>query len=259
MLSNSIRKAPDLKENVALFLVDNLHFESFQQLDQFNRLNRDQIDRAASMSPKRAKEYRLSRWLLRYALEQFLPLRNNTSINIEDRENLPPFCHQAQDADIHFSISHSADLVGVAVSKLHPVGLDIEFRGKLRGYLDTAEQFCSEEELNALKALDSETRQAALFYLLWTQKEAYLKSKCLGIGSMELGAIRFQNAASDPEPGINPFYSAMCFLHREYQLAVVAQQTRQIDLVELTWQDGRIQHIPDHPHFDLYRYFPETD
>ncbi|MBX2867267.1 MAG: 4'-phosphopantetheinyl transferase superfamily protein [Acidiferrobacterales bacterium] len=264
MLSNSTRKALDQKENTVLFVVDNRYFECLQQLDEFHCLNRDQIDRIASMSTKRAKEYRLSRWLLRYVLDQYLSLPDQASINIKDRENLPPYCPQAEAAGIHFSISHSADLVGVAVSEFQPLGLDIEYRGKLREYLNTAEQFCSKDELNTLRALDPNTEQSAHFYLLWTQKEAYLKSKCLGIGAMELGTIEFKpadqkNTLANATLESASCYHAMCFLYDDYQIALAAQQIRRFNLVEIRCEQGVIQIANKYPGFDLYRFCPNSN
>ncbi len=75
--------------------------------------------------------------------------------------------------DFHFNISHSKDLITVAISE-SPVGIDIEY---IRNPdLRIAKRFC-DEEYNYITERDSTIR----FFEIWTKKEAYLKYKGTGL------------------------------------------------------------------------------
>ena len=81
---------------------------------------------------------------------------------------------------LHFNLSHSADLALIAVTRDAEAGIDVE---KLRPMPDAqriAERFFSPPESAALKQL-SESEQAAVFFNLWTRKEALAKATGLGI------------------------------------------------------------------------------
>ncbi len=79
-----------------------------------------------------------------------------------------PYC---SNADVHFSISHSADKVICAVSD-KPVGADIELIRKIN--FRAADRFATNEEK---KYIDQNTEN---FFRIWTLKEAYFK--CIGSG-----------------------------------------------------------------------------
>lgn len=102
----------------------------------------------------------------------------------------------------HLNLSHSRDLVGVALAEL-PVGLDIEWP-RPRLVVDTAERVYAPEEARELAALTPEERQDA-FYAFWTLKEA--ASKALGLQLWQgLRHARFELAAGrflpeEPFPG----------------------------------------------------------
>lgn len=79
----------------------------------------------------------------------------------------------------HISISHSAYLVGVAVSSLHAIGLDIEH--KAEQVLRVREKFLNDTELKLTQSNDKITN---LYY--WTAKEAVYKA-------IEANSIDFRN------------------------------------------------------------------
>src|SRR5205085_8146455 len=72
------------------------------------------------------------------------------------------------EAGVEFSVSHSADLVGVALSTVGPVGLDVE--GVARAELMATA--LAPGEADAVRAADDPTRA---FLVCWTRKEAAAK------------------------------------------------------------------------------------
>ena len=100
-----------------------------------------------------------------------------------------PFFRNAP--DIHFSISHSATKVAVAVSD-REVGCDIEqvITARLSDRsavqeaakcLEMAGRFFTSEEHMAMKAMESPSERIRMFYRCWTLKESYMKATGLGM------------------------------------------------------------------------------
>lgn len=77
----------------------------------------------------------------------------------------------AENLPVHFSISHSGDMVVCAVSDKE-IGIDIE---KIKPYnLRAAEKFAAPSELDYISSCENG------FFEIWTLKEAYFK--CIGTG-----------------------------------------------------------------------------
>ena len=104
--------------------------------------------------------------------------------------------------DIHFNISHSGEYVALAVSQ-KPVGVDIE---KIKEYnYDVAKRVCNEREL---KQLEESNDKASYFIKLWTQKEAVLKMKGIGIAKGDIkNCLNNQNVESER---IEDYWLSVC-------------------------------------------------
>ena len=96
-----------------------------------------------------------------------------------------------KESDTHISISHSAYLVGVAVSNLYPIGLDIEH--KAEQVLRVREKFLNDTELAITSPND---KIVNLYY--WTAKEAVYKA-------VEADGIDFRNDIHKPLSYRNTF------------------------------------------------------
>lgn len=107
-----------------------------------------------------------------------------------------------RDGDWRLSLSHSHDLMGVALAEM-PVGLDIEWP-RPRLAVDAAERVYTPEEARELAALPPEQRLDA-FYTFWTLKEAACKALGLQLwqglrhARYDLAAGRF--SPEGPFPG----------------------------------------------------------
>lgn len=77
-----------------------------------------------------------------------------------------------------FNVSHSGDLVAVAVAQ-GAVGIDVEKRRVVREMGMLVARYFHPEEADAWRALDGGLREEA-FFLLWSAREAAMK--CVGIG-----------------------------------------------------------------------------
>jgi 4'-phosphopantetheinyl transferase len=82
---------------------------------------------------------------------------------------------------LNFSTSRSGNLALYAVTRLCPVGVDVEWLRPVPHFEEIASQFFSFRETETLMALSTEHRTEA-FFACWTRKEAYLKATGEGIG-----------------------------------------------------------------------------
>ena len=115
----------------------------------------------------------LSKLLLLKGLSELFP---NEKIDLEflQTDGKPIY----KNLPIHFSSSHSQDLVVVAFSETQEIGIDIEFKKNIdikifKDFLHIQEQ----------KALQKSKTKSGLFYSLWTKKEALLKTSGVGINA----------------------------------------------------------------------------
>ena len=83
-------------------------------------------------------------------------------------------------AGLEFNMSHSGDLVLIAVARGREVGVDVEQVRPGFPVLDVARSHFAEPEYALLVSLPADLRPAA-FFTLWTRKEACLKATGLGL------------------------------------------------------------------------------
>lgn len=124
----------------------------------------------------------------RLALRTALAKRHDADpaeIAIEIDPNGRPFCPQGP----HFSISHSGDVVLLAVSDEAgmAVGIDIERADPRVDLARVAERVCTARERAWIDEGFGERLER--FFTLWTCKEAALKAKGLGLGIDPRAAI----------------------------------------------------------------------
>lgn len=110
-----------------------------------------------------------------YLIPRTLALYPDISGEIRKASDGKPFL---ADSDCHISISHSRQIAVVAMSSAAPLGCDIEFHKTRRFTRISQSYFHPNEDAAIERAFDS----MALFYAIWTVKEAYGKAVGTGIG-----------------------------------------------------------------------------
>jgi 4'-phosphopantetheinyl transferase len=115
------------------------------------------------------------------------------------------------DREVQFSITHTHDLVAIAVTCGARIGIDLEFKQPQKDLPGLARRIFSPEDFRDFEALDPADKLDA-FYRAWTRKEAYLKARGEGIAEglqrisvsfgeeKEAGAIRDTTSGSDTTP-----------------------------------------------------------
>ncbi len=99
-----------------------------------------------------------------------------------------------------FNLSHSGDWVLIVLASQRRVGVDVEVWRDLE-YDALAERAFAPEECAAL-ASAPEVERAAIFFAVWTRKEALLKARGLGLGAFPLEDFAVAADPSALEPRI---------------------------------------------------------
>jgi 4'-phosphopantetheinyl transferase len=151
-----------------------------QRYDALARLlPSEEKKRAESLTPIAARRFVVARGILRTLLAGFTGAsaeRLRFNYGISGKPSLV-----GRD-DIHFNISHSAELALFAFSPDRPVGVDVENERPVRRLLDVAQRFMSDDELRTLVDTAPDERDAA-FLKAWVVREARLKAEGKGVWS----------------------------------------------------------------------------
>ena len=130
----------------------------------------------------------LGRGLLRLLLGRYVGARPE-DIRFALSERGKPFLEARRGVPaLEFNLSHSGELVLIAVGLERCVGVDVERIYRDASVEQIAERFFSPREVAALRGLAPALRREA-FYACWTRKEAYIKARGEGIFSLPLGSF----------------------------------------------------------------------
>jgi len=82
---------------------------------------------------------------------------------------------------VQFNISHSRDLILIAITAEDSIGIDIEYYKKKLSIESLAEIIFSPLERKFFSELKSQQERKEAFFRCWTRKEAYLKAVGIGL------------------------------------------------------------------------------
>lgn len=127
---------------------------------------------AAGMRDRRAQQrYTKSRLALMFVLSELTGARP-TDLRLDVSKEGKPFL--SSHPEVHFNISHAGERLLVATAPF-PIGVDLEGLDADAVSPETASMVFSPEEFRMFEWQDKPSC-LALFYTLWTKKEAYLKA-----------------------------------------------------------------------------------
>jgi 4'-phosphopantetheinyl transferase len=133
----------------------------------------------------------LGRGLLRKTLGTYLQkAADSITLGYTDRDR-PIF---PEDETIQFNLSHTQDLVAIALTAHARVGVDLEHMEIKSDLLPLAKRILSLDDYGRFQTLSAEELPAA-FFRIWTRKEAYLKARGEGIS----GGIQRISVSFGPE------------------------------------------------------------
>lgn len=168
-------------------------FEAY--FDEFEaRLSADERQRSTRFRVASARHrFVLARTLLRRRLGDSLNVNPTALVFANGERGKPHMVTPDLARPPHFNLSHSGDVVVLAVSPTE-VGVDVESMREVANAERLARRFFSPAEHKIVHGLKVADRGHA-FLRIWTQKEAYLKATGLGVGM----PLREVETESDPE------------------------------------------------------------
>ena len=138
-------------------------------------LSPDELERADKLlKPLDTERFILGRGFMRTVLADYLD-QDPATLQFDRNENGKPFL---KSSGLEFNASHSRDHMLLAVTAGRAVGVDIEFHRENVKRDAIAKRWFSEEERAFLQPLEN---QEAVFFEIWSKKEAYVKAQGLGI------------------------------------------------------------------------------
>jgi len=99
-------------------------------------------------------------------------------------------------ARLHFNLAHSGDLALLAVTRIGPIGVDVERIRPVKDAADLVARFFCARENESFQRLPPDRKPSA-FFNLWTRKEALLKATGEGIGK-SLNEVEVSFLPGDP-------------------------------------------------------------
>jgi 4'-phosphopantetheinyl transferase len=133
---------------------------------------------ADSFAPERRRAYIAAHALLRVILGRYAGVAPNDIVFRYGRRGKPELASPEQ--DLQFNMSHSRDMVLVAVARGRRVGADIEHIDEPGDISRITARFLSPRDRVAIEQLPAD-RQREAFLRCWTRKEAYMKARGDGI------------------------------------------------------------------------------
>ena len=100
----------------------------------------------------------------------------------------PAILRQQNWLNLQFNLSHSHQLILLGVTVEDPVGIDVEYHDETISIESLSKFVFSPLEQQYFSTLTNEQERINSFFQCWTQKEAYLKAKGIGLG-MNLAGI----------------------------------------------------------------------
>jgi 4'-phosphopantetheinyl transferase len=130
---------------------------------------------------KHRHQYLITRALVRSVLSRYDDsLKPSQWEFSKNNYGKPSISNAALKNPVQFNLSHTDELIVMAVTKEKQIGVDVEYLPRLGKTLDIANHFFSPSEASQLLALPVE-QQRNRFFDLWTLKEAYIKACGMGL------------------------------------------------------------------------------
>lgn len=122
---------------------------------------------------KHKTAYILRKLALRVILSQYCMINPN-AINFKYNYYQKPY-FVTNPFNLQFNMSHSHNMAILAITKKHPIGVDIECIKPIKNITGIANQLFSPQEYSKFVLVPS-NQKIETFYKIWTRKEAFIKA-----------------------------------------------------------------------------------
>ena len=114
-----------------------------------------------------------------------------------------PYLKDRRLRGLQFNLSDSHGAMVCAVGYGEALGVDIEYPARKNRLDEISQRYFHPQEVEALQAVTDEAERRALFFQLWTSKEAYIKAMGLTIGTASLDKVAFSCQNNEIQPLFN--------------------------------------------------------
>jgi 4'-phosphopantetheinyl transferase len=172
-----------------------------ERLDELERtLSADEIARAERFYFQHDRRRFVGRrGILRAILANYLETKPSGLRFVYNEFGKPGLEVSQETGSLSFNLSHSGELVLIAVAIDRDVGVDIEFIDNSVPFEEVAKRVLSVNEIAALEALPESLRPAG-FFNCWARKEAYVKALGMGLSiplnSFDVSLVRGETVTS---------------------------------------------------------------
>jgi len=122
----------------------------------------------------------VGRGMVRRLLAEYLGLRPAEVRLCYNSNGKPALTGESDRGGVKFNVSHSGELLFLAIAKAREVGVDVEQVRPLPDWRELAGRFFAPVEVATLDRVPAPARERA-FFQCWTRKEAYIKANGLGM------------------------------------------------------------------------------
>jgi 4'-phosphopantetheinyl transferase len=145
--------------------------------------------------------FTVARGILRTLLGRYL-IRQPSELQFRYNQYGKPLLEESGEENaLAFNVSHSHGMALFAFTRGREVGIDIEYMLPDRAEMSIARRFFSPHEVEALQAVPAQ-QQTRAFFSCWTRKEAYVKTRGLGL-SLNLNLFDVSLAPGEPAMLLN--------------------------------------------------------
>jgi 4'-phosphopantetheinyl transferase len=148
----------------------------------------------------------VARGSLRLLLGRYLRVSPSEIIFDYSARGKPSLANTSGRGSVHFNLAHSGGLALIAVMRVAELGVDVEQSRLVEDAGAIAQRFFSARESAILRSLAPPEMQA-VFFNLWTRKEAWLKATGEGIGE-SLNQVEVSCLSNEPTRVISLFGDA---------------------------------------------------
>jgi len=149
----------------------------------YDTLSPDELERAGRFHFQRDRQsFVAARGILREILAAYLGVESGSVAVTYGRHGKPALAERHAKSDVCFNLSHSADVVAVALARGRTVGVDIERVKPFAEVADVPPSIFSDRELAEFRTL-TPLQQQSSFFEAWTRKEAFVKATGLGFST----------------------------------------------------------------------------
>ncbi len=161
-------------------------------------------ERARAMRYRFLKDrvhFTVARGILRTLLGRYL-MRQPSELQFRYNQYGKPLLDESDgESALAFNVSHSHGMALFAFTRGREVGVDIECMLPDRAEMSIARRFFSPYEVKALQAVPA-AQQTQAFFSCWTRKEAYVKTRGLGL-SLDLNLFDVSLVPGEPAALLN--------------------------------------------------------